>query len=694
MKHLKKLGLLLFITFFLFSFSPAKAQTSQNVILSCLDATMLDPITQTINGVSYHHLLSLVNHEQGIFVPNQPIYIVRSLPRTFCSPDNNDPECIKDAQNNITPCFQEWVGANTCNLNCPWEGHTCTKDNAGPGRTICCMPAYTKQGPYFECANDKNNQLVCPSSIMSEPGQNNGIHPAENGHIETGYESIVMLPNHEKDSLVADANGNIFINVAQSYTGAGLEHSFYGMQLVSDQAITNNDAFRYSLKLALFAQTETIEPSAINCTTVFWDPYGKVIDSLRLEPIYNLPILLKNLDSRDGVVNTAVANNPAFKNPELTDLAGNFNFAVIAGTYFLEPLTTDFSFPIDSNDLSRALSNLQSFDPNQDYIKRDKIYNNLTEPIVEKEGFSERRDLILQPKDQNYQGTTPIIMYAENLRHEEDQLIRGRVSHPKSLIKVYLSGTLVGQTQADLEGGFNLIIPQNLIENSTNEFKIFAEKTPLFQTAKKDLNLGRFLGLFVNQVFAQPLLTSSPYSLSLVPVRMTGFVFDPYIRVQPNSIVQLTVPSLGGINYSQTVSDENGYINITPQNLPPFEFVLNVTTPDKNNYQLTIDDFSKTNSVFFEETGENLYNTKISSTKPSIDLVKKVHAQTPKIVSPSALSINQQPIPTQNQLTNNPEQTAANNQVFMMVFLFMLLLVAIVGVIIVKRRNNKDQIYY
>jgi len=692
MKEFKKKFLqFIFLTLFFFgTVATTNAQNPQNLIISCLNPTILDPPNQTINGKSYHHLISLKNPDFGIFEPGKPVYIIRSLTQVFCNPNDNDPECKKDSQGRISPCIVDKIGKNICKENCPWGNHVCKPDEPG---AVCCMPLYTKQGPYYECANDKDGNPVCPDSIMAQPGQANGIRPSENGHIETGYGSNFLLIYDDSSTLVADENGNINIAAVQDYTRASLDHGYYGIQILSNDAI-NNDAvpLQRSLKLALFTQTEM--PSAINCITVFWDPYGKVIDSTKLEPIPDLPILLKNLDPLSGkIVNTTVANNPAFKNPDPTDLAGNFNFAVPGGTYFLEPITSKFTFPIKTEVLNQVLSALQSFDPNQEYIERDKIYNNLTEPIVEKEGFPEKRNIVLQPKDPLYQGSTPAIMSAENFRHEGDQLIRGRASHPKSIIKVYLNGAVVGQTEADMQGKFTLIIPQSAIGDNPGDFAIYAEKVPLVQTTT--INKQPSFNRRINQVLALQNTVSQPYYLPLVPVRITGFVFDGALKTQPNSIVKLSIPSLGGLNYSQTISDENGYIDIDSNDLPPFDFVLSVNSPDKEeSYQLTIDDFNKTNVVFLEETKQSLYNTKVTSSKPDASTVDKIIGQTTKRVSPKTLSLNQpKPDYTQAKTEVKEQSTSNNNQIFMLIFITMLLLTAGVGFVIIQHNKNKKQIY-
>ena len=693
---MKRLVLFLVFSFFVLGFLPirqVKAQTSQNIIMSCLDATQFEPSTQTINGVSYNHLVSLKNKDIGIFSPNQPVYIVRSLPKAMCVP-GSDPECVKKEPDELTFCRQETVGSSSCNLTCPAGGPDCTPNNGGPGVTLCCMPSYTKQGPYFECAKDKNGQTVCPQSIMAEEGQTNGIHEAENGHIETSGLSDFTLVNFDKSGLLADADGNIFIDAAQSMTIGGLEHSFYAMQIVSDSAIINNDAYRNSLKLALFAQVEEIEPSATNCTTVYWDPYGKIIDSLRLEPLGNINILLKNRNINNQIVKTILLNNPTFRNPGLTDLSGNFNFAVSPGTYFLEPSHSDFSFPISQDNLSRVTSQLAAFDPGQKYIQRNNLYNNSLEPIVEKEGFSQRRDIIMEPKDSSYQGSEISILYAENLRDDGNQLIRGRSSHPNSLIKVVINNTEVGSTQTDLEGSFSLVISKSVINNNPGFLQIFAEKTPIVN-GPLTKETYPFLNFFIKSVLAQPSNTSKPYSLSLVPGRMSGFVFDTNLQVKPNSVVQLTIPSLGNISYSQTKADEDGFINISDKNLPPVNFVMVVKDPEdpKQTYQLTIEDFKKTNTVYLNETKNNLYNNSAKITKPDSKLIAKVKAETPNRVSAKNLSFNQ-PTPQPISPTDNKNTEENKNSVLPLIFGLAIIIIAILGFFIIRKTQKQKQIYY
>jgi len=690
--------LLLISGFFLFSPKPTIAQTAQNVVLSCLDATRLPPPPwQTFNGVAYHHLLSLKNKELNVFSPNQPVYIIRSTPKVFCDPRLNDPACVKVEPEQLQRCYQETMGADICNRDCPWAGSpSCTPNNVGPGKTLCCMADYRKPGPYFQCAKDVNGEVVCPSSILSTNGQAGGIHVAEDGHIETGLHSSFILISNTKSNLLADAEGNIFIATAQSHTLVGSEHSFYGLQVLSDDAMNQNEAFRNSLKLAVFAEIETIEPSATNCTTVFWDPYGKIIDSLRLEPISGAGILLRNLNAFGQVVNTSVPNNPAFRNPDQTDEFGDYNFTVNPGVYFLSPSHPSFTFPSDPTAISSALSALAVKDPNQEYIARDKVYNNSEEQIIETQGESQRRDIIMTPKDPNYPGTPPVILYAENLRNDNGQMVRGRVSHPKSVIKIYVGNNQVGQTEASWKGAFSITIPSEVFNSNSGELQIVAEKVPLTQTKRPTTPLLNLFARIIKQALAQETTTSRPYKLSMVPVRLTGFVFDPKLQVKPNSVVKLKIPSMGNLTYSQTKADEDGFIDVSSTNLPPFDFVIAIEDPDEPNesYQLTIDDFKKTNSILYEETNTNIYNAETEIVKPDAQTIARIVKETPRRVNPSTLSYNQPTLsPRVTTAATSAQATPTSSS---SVFVFALIGAIAVGgaIILVLKSRAKKRIYY
>lgn len=688
----KILGMMVFLCLLLSIKTPvANAQTSQNVIVSCLNPTVINdgnhlPGVIEVGGVLFYHVVGLKNKEVGVFVPNQPVYLIRSLPRVICNPEDGDPNCIKDDPVRKTPCLQEKMGSNLCNEDNPLGTEACTPNNHGPGTTVCWMDSYSKQGPYWECAKDKDGAVVCPQSIL-ETSQQGGIHVAENGHAETGWGSDLTIISANKEELLADSEGNFSLEHVQSMTWAGLDHAFYGMQILSDQAFDDPEAFNNSLKLALFAKIEEAEPSATNCTTVWWDPYGRVIDALRLEPVSDVIMLLQNQTLGGQIVNTTLANNPTFRNPEVTDIAGNFNFAVPPGIYFLTPSHADFIFPTESPVLDSALAALSVFDPNQIYFARDKIYNNSLEPITEQAGYSERRDLILTPKDPNYQGSTPTIIYAENLRDGTNQLIRGRVTHPKSVVRVLIGNTLVGQAEADLNGAFSLLIPETVINSNQGYFQLLAEKVPLL-TATRGLPVKtNWLTSLVKSVFAQTNNISRPYALSLVPVRLTGFVFDIALQVKPNSVVELTIPSLGGITFAQTKADADGYIDMGPKNLPPFEFVLTVRDSNQptQNYQLTVEDFKKTNVVYLSETQTNLYHFK-TTTKPGEATVAKIKNETPRQVSTTNLF----PSPNPEKTANNPSQ----NNAFVLVFILFLVMIAFAAVMIIRKGRNHSGIYY
>ena len=699
---------LLFVAFLLVRPPSSKAATIQNLVLSCLDGTK-DNDGFEIGGTVATHITNLKNKERGVFAPNKEIYVLRSLPRVSCNPKENPVGCVANDEDLYSFCDPAIWGDDVCNIDIVTPNKptiVCAPNNIGPGITTCRMKSHFREGQYWECLQDKNGVNTCPAGVYNNPDQTiPGGHPInvpENGHVETGYESGFMSLTATKEELKTDENGNFEIVGIRDYTGTTMEHAFYGLQILEgNTGVTDGEAFENALKLLSFTPTEEgIEPSATNCTTVFWDPYGAIIDSFFLEPIRDVSITLKNLTNNGSIVQTIMPGNPFFKNPQITTADGAFNFAVIPGTYFLSPTLAGFSFPSSQTAIDTAINRLSVLDPNQDYIKRDKIYNNPLEPIVERAGAPERRDIILEPQDPNYQGSTPEILYAENLRDGSRQLLRGRVSHPRAVVKANINNVTVAQAEADVSGSFTIIVPGSIIPKDALSIVLIAEKTPLVSQNKP--SLVKLMSHFLKLANAQSKNTSAPYILSTVPTRLSGFAFDDKLQTTPNAVVQIVIPSMGNMVYATTTADKDGFISINKENLPPFEFRVNIK--DQKNQTLVssqnLDTFVQRNVVYTKQTGMNYFSdTPSTNPKPSPDVVKQIKEQTPTEVQKQASTTTRGEINNLNAQNNKPTiasdvaKTTQNSSplVFIVVFLFFISLV-VAALFFLSRSKQKPLI--
>lgn len=618
---MKKILVILFLSVFLvLGISPAKAQeaglAAQNVILSCLEPTNTE---LNLSGGELNNYSTGLYDKSNIFKEeNGPVYVLISYP---------------------VPGFKPATAkyADTCEH----------RHNSN------------QEGQYWFCADVKGNGSQCPANMLSPNTQimQPKDAPKEPSDPDEGpcLKTIFQINNPKFE------NGQFKVEWAKMYTLLHNNVSFWGLQFASDIASSSATPSQTpvgstALKLASFtgAGAPGIPEGAIaNCTTISWDPYGRIIDSFTLEPIRDVLVSLKNPNSNNVLQLTKNPNDPTFRNPFSTNSQGGFNFAVTPGTYYLYPEHPDFIFPIQDQAVqNQAVSNLRLFDPLGEYITLDKtnskLYLNPQEAIVEIAGITQRRDLIMQPKHPNYAGSPVELISVSNLRQGIQQLVKGIVSHPKSIIKAVINGKIIGQTEADYQGNFTLLVDEELIPANAQEFKIVPEKVPLVKTTSS---------------ITTPIPEKSEaQTFKLIPAVLSGFIFNQDYQVLPNTKVEVVLENLTNLAYSTTNSNAQGFIALPYQNLPPSAFLLKVYPVSQSPFLLTISQFLKLNTVYLEESGVNLFNPKVATenlVKPNDEIINKVKSTTATKLGAS--NIFTTPTPVQPTLT--PVPTASANPI-------------------------------
>ena len=607
------------LVFFLISALPVWAQTAgiaeQNVVLSCLEPTNTDLV---LTGGELSNYTTGLYDKAGIFnEENGTVYVLISYPVPGFKPADSK-------------------YSDTCEH----------RHNSN------------QEGQYWFCADIKGNGSQCPANMLAPTTQilQPKNAPKEPSDPDEGscLKTIFQIEN------ASFKDGEFKVEWAKMYTLLHNNITFWGLQFTSDEASlsaspTQAAGTTTSLKLASFiGENADGIPSGVNsnCTTVSWDPYGRIIDSYTLEPIRDVLVSLKNANANNVLSLTKNPSDPTFRNPFSSNSQGGFNFAVVPGTYYLYLAHPDFIFPIEDPAVyNQAVANLQILDPLQEYIEISKpnsrLYQNSQEAIVEVEGASQRRDIIMQPKEANYQGSPAELISIQNSRQGIQQLLKGIVSHPKSLIKAMINNLEIGQTTADLKGNFELYLNEELISNTANSYQVTVQKVPLVISSK--------------QTTAITIVPTQAKSLKLIPAVLSGFIFNQDYQVVPNAKVEIILAGLDTFAYTVVFSDQSGFISIPYQNLPATDFFLKVYPVNQAPFELTISQFLQLNTVYLEEAGVNLFNPKLATVNlitPNQEIIDKVKAVTAaRLTGKNVFKLptpTQAPTPTTNKKSQQP----------------------------------------
>ena len=523
----------------------------------------------------------------------------------------------------------------------------------------------------YQCAIDSNQVSTCSNDVALAP--NLGRE-----HV-TGGDFYIL--DKTKTQLIT-SNGILELPHVVSFTPEGTAHNFYGMQVLSAAQIPSISpgptipAVGSSLKLGTFSVTPTSVPGnpqgATNCVSIYWDPFGRVIDAKTLEPIQNVQVTLKNLDASGNQVLTSMPGNPLFKNPYSTNAGGSYTFGVSEGTYFLLPSHNQYTFPVDQVTLQNAITQLKQIDPQGQFVDTTKIYNNSQEPIYEQYAETQRRDILMINNSTSLakRGSVPAVINAVVGLNNNNQVITGIVSHPRAVVTASVNGTVLAQTTASMNGHFQLTIPSEQLPADTASIDLNGQSTPLTATQTKQTST--------------TLLHVAP-----VPLQLGGFVYNTQGIGLPNTQVVIVIPSMNNMIFTSTTSDKDGFISIPATQLPPFPYTIQVR--DQSGSQivntLSIAEFQKINTPYYQATGVNIFSavSQPALAKPAPDVLAKIKTDSAPYVQRIAnAKLSLQPT---NSPTDNSKQITDNKTFILLATLAMIAVLG--GIVIVLYRLRK-----
>lgn len=354
-------------------------------------------------------------------------------------------------------------------------------------------------------------------------------------------------------------------------------HTFFG---VGVNQILSTEGQWPTLQLGTFYFPNSSESCAES--SMRWDPYGRIFDSVSLEPIPATSVVL--LSKINGI--TSQVSLPGLENPQSTDADGIFNFVVPDGTYILNPVKSTHSYP-----------NVESkLNPNYSRAYYD-IYRG--EDIIQ-QGFIQHRDIPMDPVSTPFTSPVKILDYSVTLDKLNSRLlIAGSASHPLSKISVYSGTAFIKQVTSNKFGIFRINLDNSTLDQS-QLLRLEADKTDL-ANPQASLN-NKFLAYVFRPVFAQ----NRQDSISFSPImnNLEGYAFDDSGNTVPHATIGIYLTS-SDKSFYETKSDSIGFFSIPSQYLPPLSYYLRITTPDGNTFTQDTVNFASNNARYAAAASAN-----------------------------------------------------------------------------------------
>jgi hypothetical protein len=331
-----------------------------------------------------------------------------------------------------------------------------------------------------------------------------------------------------------------------------------------------------------------------SCTFVAWDPFGRVFDSVSLEPIPNIKVTLIDNATKKPAVMLFEKNN------DITLVDGLFNILVEKeGMYQL------------SLDLLATHQFIANPTLNSNY---SKIYYDLYHPgniFEEKKGIPTHHDIPLQPIGNPYIAPKVEIMKIETaINMSASTLYKGRVSHP--FAKVCLTGEITKKEYGCVGNSDKFGIYQIILSN---------ENIPLDEKLipvgiKVDLNSVSITQKIQQSIKIDSLVGENPEEKNIIPgyepifSHVEGFAYDEKGTVIPKAKIDVILKTNNKIVYT-TYTDDRGFFTIYSKNLPIFEYYLQIIPPgSKEAIHQTTSQFAKANESYVMSERLNFLSAK------------------------------------------------------------------------------------
>lgn len=440
-----------------------------------------------------------------------------------------------------------------------------TVDGTGnPLKVLIFETLVTEKGPVSTTGNAQTDAAA-------------GLDPTNLSYLQTNYKYNQNPGRHapygllEKDMKTGHPNpfnstGSIDLDWS-SETEQAVGRRVYAKVPFLTKASTGGDG-------GLQQATWTMTASTDNCTIIKWDPYGRVFDTVSLEPISGTSVTLYNV--ANGIETMYVDQQNTVKNPSNpTHEDGWYSFVVPTGFYKVKPSLSTHTFA--SPDFGKTL-------------KTNKYTDlNYGETFEEKPGGA-HLDIPMTPKNPANVFVGPVKNFWDaypGTTKDIAQIITGKLSHPLTKVSVFgiradgKKTDVLAMTEPDKDGIYRLEIPVAKLQNDVvTKYDVVVEKidpATLKSQAKNGLmdRVVTMIGSMVKAVSAQQ--QSYTISVPVVPRYVEGYAYDGAGKTIANAQVGV-YPTGFTTPYSTTSTDSTGYFKMTSEYLPGQPYYLKFTS--------------------------------------------------------------------------------------------------------------------
>jgi len=419
------------------------------------------------------------------------------------------------------------------------------------------------------------------------------------------------------------------------------------------------------------------------------DPYGRVFDSLSLEPIPNakVTLLVKRKNGTFTFMSPKETTN-AIINPWTTREDGKYVFLVPPGTYQLQVELPGYSFPFTS----------QSLDKNYNKAYYELYYAPSYEDKNIVEVKVEHRDIPVVPKAEPYQSQVKLLGYLSELDKQNQQYhITGRTSHPLTIVDILgidirtkkITRSLKS-ISSDKWGFFNTTINTSFLWLNETVGMAKMTKVNLSDNSEENKTNTSLPHFFFNQIHSlipglityavkpnQKIQQVTYASINPILNYIEGYAYTNDNTAITDGTVQIYLQGSKKPFYT-THTSSTGYFNIPSDHLPQMNYFISYKTKNNNSYQIT-------QSEFLAQNSQGIITNKIDLNKYQTQSLNEEFAKRSKQPAPNLLSNKK----NNDKLTPLTAAKTSSNYfgVFLTIIFLLVFFIAITAFFLYRKRK-------